>query len=110
MRNYRAEANNFAVFAPTDLIGGELFLLGSLVLISAINVKKGERVTAITSGIYQFQIAGDFTIGQMAYFSATNKTISTKKEAGSYPIGYTLDAGSNEYSRVLFSSFIPSGA
>lgn len=109
MRNYNSEANNFGILAPDDLKGGELFVLGSLVLVAAINVKKGERVTAITSGIYKFQITGDFTAGQMAYYLPTTKVISCKKEAGSLAIGYTLDAGSGIYSRLLFSSFISSG-
>jgi predicted RecA/RadA family phage recombinase len=110
MRNYNSDVNNFGIIAPNDLKGGELFALGSLVLVSAINVKKGERVTAISSGIFKFEIAGEFTIGQVAYYLPTTKVISCKKETGAITIGYTLDAGSSTYSRVLFSSLISNGA
>lgn len=37
MRNYNSEANNFGILAPDDLKGGELFVLGSLVLVGLLS-------------------------------------------------------------------------
>ncbi len=105
MKNFVCSTEVVNIEATEKVTSGQIFLLGSLVVVANNDAEIGDRLAVTTTGVLNFKVIGACTAGQLLYYHAAKKEIDTSPNLG-VAIGVALDAGNNQEVRVFLSPLV----
>ncbi len=85
-KNSLGEGEPWDVVAPANVVGGQAFLVGTILVVAARDASNGDVVPAYTCGLWTLPKAtGEaWTIGAKLYWDDTNKRFTTTASGNTF--------------------------
>jgi len=92
MQNYICDGERITVVAGAAVTSGDLIFVGAKAAVVVTSAAIGATFAAQTEGVFELaKAAGAITQGQLLYFDATNKVLTTTSGANIF-VGYAYKA------------------
>lgn len=108
MKNFIQTGVNLTLPAPTDVLSGDVVIVGTILGIAAGSAASGTDMDLVTGGVFRLPkvSALAITIGEAVYWDSTAKLV-TKTASGNTKLGAAVTAAANPSGAVNVKLGLP---